>query len=1204
MFSEIFLFEIKYRLRRPATYIYFALLFLLGFLFMNIMGGAFKGASVTTGSKVFMNSPASIAPVIMALNFVGVLIISAIMGNAVYRDFEHRTHSLLYTTPIKKWEYLGGRFLGSFLVTMLVLLGIGLGLMAGEIPWPWLQPEKFGPFNMMAYVQPYLLFVWPNLLFIGAIFFALATLTRNILSTYIGSIMFLVLYVISQNLTQDLDNQFLVTLLDPMGSAAAEFTTKYWTVVEQNNNLLPLNLEIVLNRIIWVTVGLGILAFCYFRFSFAFFASEGKVNRKAASEKISNVAATTRFILPEAKPTYTGFQSLNQYWRLLKLEFLGIVKSVYFIAIVFAGLAALLAFGAQVGKMYDTNTFPVTSEVIGGLTASFYLFQLIIIIYYAGELVWRERDNRMNQIYDALPIPNWVPFASKLSALMLVQVVLLALVMICGIITQVAKGFYDIEPLLYLKGLFGLKLAGMLILCVLAMLIQVIVNNKYVGHFIMAAYYLFTLFQGQMGIEHNLLRFNFGPGVQYSAMNGYGHFILPFLTFKIYWGAFAVLLALVANLLWVRGTETLLKWRLKVARQSFSRSAGLVSAAAILIFLTSGGFIFYNTNVLNEYKAGKEYQKEQAEYEKLYKQYEKSPQPRIVASNLHVDIYPEERNFRMKGHFWLKNKTKVAIDSIHLNTNSEMDIKQLAFSKSYKNVHRDEKNGYYIYRLSQPLQPGDSLQLLMDLLYETKGFENDGSNTNIVYNGSFFNSSYLPSIGYNAEAEMTDEDARKEYGLAPKDRMPSVYDTTAYGNTYISHDSDWIRFEAKVSTVPNQIAIAPGYLQKEWQENGRRYFHYKMDAPILNFYSFLSADYQVKKDKWNDVALEIYYHKGHEYNLDRMMKGVKASLDYYTKNFGPYQHRQVRILEFPGYASFAQSFPNTIPFSESVGFIADIDDEDEEDVDYPFYITAHEVAHQWWAHQVIGANVQGGTLLSETMSQYSALMVMKKTYGEDRMTKFLRYEMDKYLSGRAREDQKELPLYKVENQQYIHYQKGSVVMYALADYLGEEKLNGAIKEYLNAVKFQEAPYTTSVEFLKYIKKATPDSLQYLVADMFENITLYENKAGEITYQQQKDGRYKVTLNLDAKKYYADSLGNEKEAKMNDLVDVAVFTYKKEKGQQVGKDVPVYFEKQRIKTGQNKLEIFVKEKPSKAGIDPYNKLIDRTPGDNLKAVTKV
>jgi hypothetical protein len=528
-------------------------------------------------------------------------------------------------------------------------------------------------------------------------------------------------------------------------------------------------------------------------------------------------------------------------------------------------------------------------------------------------------------------------------------------------------------------------------------------------------------------------------------MNGYGHFIGPFVLFKIYWGAFAILLALVANALWVRGTETLLKWRVKVARTQFSRSSGLVSVMAILIFLTSGGFIFYNTNILNEYSSGKDDQKEQADYEKTYKKYDGIPQPRIVASNLNVDIFPEERKVRLKGYFWLKNKTKVAIDSIHLNTNSELDIKQLSLSRSYKDVLRDEKQGYYIFRLGQPLQPGDSVKLLMDFKYESKGFQNEGSNTNIVYNGTFFNSHYLPSVGYNTGAELTDEDTRKEYGLKPKDRMASVYDTTAYGNTYIANDSDWIRFEATVSTTPTQIAIAPGYLQKEWMENGRRYFHYKMDSPILNFYSFLSADYQVKKDKWNGVAIEVYYHKGHEYNIGRMIKSVKASLDYYTKNFGPYQHRQVRILEFPGYESFAQSFPNTIPFSESIGFIADIDDTDEEDVDYPFYVTAHEVAHQWWAHQVIGADVQGGTLLSETMSQYSALMVMKKAYGADRMQKFLRYEMDKYLSGRTHESIKEQPLYKVENQQYIHYRKGSVIMYALADYLGEDRLNGAIK---------------------------------------------------------------------------------------------------------------------------------------------------------------
>src|SRR5262249_20302643 len=190
-----------------------------------------------------------------------------------------------------------------------------------------------------------------------------------------------------------------------------------------------------------------------------------------------------------------------------------------------------------------------------------------------------------------------------------------------------------------------------------------------------------------------------------------------------------------------------------------------------------------------------------------------------------------------------------------------------------------------------------------------------------------------------------------------------------------------------VTTSPDQIAISPGYLQREWMENGRRFFHYKMDAPILNFYSFQSARYLVRRDRWsrdgNDVAIEIFYHPGHEYDLDRMIESTKAGLDYFTTNFGPYQHKQFRILEFPRYETFAQSFPNTIPYSESIGFIARVRPDDEKDIDYPYYVTAHELAHQWWGHQVIAADVQGATLLIETLAQYSALLIMKHKYGDN-----------------------------------------------------------------------------------------------------------------------------------------------------------------------------------------------------------------------------
>ncbi|RZK27366.1 MAG: hypothetical protein EOO57_22905, partial [Hymenobacter sp.] len=331
-------------------------------------------------------------------------------------------------------------------------------------------------------------------------------------------------------------------------------------------------------------------------------------------------------------------------------------------------------------------------------------------------------------------------------------------------------------------------------------------------------------------------------------------------------------------------------------------------------------------------------------------------------------------------------------------------------------VLNDTTAGLRLYRLARPLAPGDSIPLTLSLDYRELGFPNAGSNTDIVENGTFVSSGYLPSLGYRENPELSSDKDRKNYGLRPKPRMARVNDLKARQNTYISTDADWIRFATTVSTEPDQTALALGYLQKEWVRNGRRYFAYKMDRPMLNFYTFLSARYQKYTDKWVDSAggrtlpIEIYYHAGHEYDLKRMAAGAKEALSYCSKNFSPYQHQQLRILEFPGYQGFAQSFANTVPFSESIGFIAKVDDNDPEDVDYPFYVAAHEVAHQWWAHQVIGGNVQGSTLMAESLAEYSALMVLKHHYGLASMQKFLKLDLNRYLSGRAFEQKKEVPL--------------------------------------------------------------------------------------------------------------------------------------------------------------------------------------------------
>ena len=400
-----------------------------------------------------------------------------------------------------------------------------------------------------------------------------------------------------------------------------------------------------------------------------------------------------------------------------------------------------------------------------------------------------------------------------------------------------------------------------------------------------------------------------------------------------------------------------------------------------------------------------------------------------------------------------------------------------------------------------------------------------------------------------------------------------------------------------MSTSEEQTAIAPGYLQRKWNEGGRSYYHYKMDVPMVNFYSMVSAEYEVMRDIWTgpdgqEVNLEIYYHQGHEYNLDRMMKGMKNSFDYFSKNFGPYQYRQMRIMEFPRYSRFAQSFANTVPYSEGIGFILDVE---EEDIDVAYYVTAHELAHQWWGHQLRWANTRGGAMLSETFSQYSALMVMKHEYPEEQIRKFLKEELDRYLRGRALEQKKEMPLELVESQNYIHYQKGSLVMFALQDYIGEDSVNIALRRLLNQWNDRIDRYPTTIAFNDQIRAVTPDSLQFLITDMFETITMFENKAEKVSYAPAGD-QFEGVLELTSKKLRADSLGNETDIPINDWIDVGMYT-----DNSGGEDSLIYLKKHHITSKALQIKLTVSTEPTKAGIDPLIKLIDRHPDDNVKPV---
>ncbi len=1211
MLLEIIRFELNYRKKRPATYIYFAIIFLLCFFYATskyvVIGGG-------AGGQLKENSPYNIAQVMAIMTYAMTFITSAMMGVPILRDFEHKTESLMFSTPVSKFDYLFGRFIGSFIVTVLIFCAVWLALMLGfavgkHLPWePSWYAKELLPFNFWHYIQPFLILALTNLFIQAAIYFAAGTLSRQTIVIYLQGIVLLVLYQIAGTILGDIENKPLAAMLDPFGFQAFDNYTEYWTPAQKNTQLVPLQGVLLWNRLLWMGVAVLILAGTYFGFSFSVVRKSWRKAKAAVAEKVRFNPESIR--IPVVQQILTSGSYLKMMWKQAIFYAKTTMKDVPFIGIVGVGLINLIVSAFYFGKMYGTSSYPVTANVLG-LLGEFDIFFFVIIVFYSGELIWRERAVNMNLIMDALPIPDWVNLAAKFIAMLLLYMGILLVLILMGMAVQTAMGYYNYEIGLYFKSLFTSTMSFLVAYTLLAFFVQVMANSKFVGYALMFLFFIVMITMGAMGFQHPLIMFNSGSLGDYSDMNQFGHFFARFSWLKLYWFGFVAVLFVLAVVFAVRGTDSILKTRLRLGRNRLTRPILVTAFAALILTIGTGFFVYYNTNKLNNYYTSEEQEQRQVDYEKTLKHYERVPQPKIVESNLKVEIYPSTRDFTAEGFYWLKNKTDQSQADVHIQEAIQNDVETdyLRFGNGGAKVNKEwKKFGYTIYRLARPLAPGDSVKMDFKVSFTTKGFTSGGGNTDIVNNGTFFNNGYFPSLGYEEGGELSSDDLRRKYKLPEKERMMEQDDPRGLSQNLFGDDADYIRFKMVIGTATDQTAIAPGYLKKEWTENGRRYFDYEMDVPMVNFYSIVSARYEVKRDVWKNsngqpVKLEIYYNKGHEYNLDKMMTSMKKALTYYSKNFAPYQFRQMRIMEFPRYASFAQSFANTVPFSEGIGFIQKISDPDE-DLDMPYYVTAHEVAHQWWGHQVPEANVKGNAMLSESQSQYSALMVMKHSFPPEIMQKFLKYEMDSYLGGRSGETKKEQPMALTEGQQYIHYRKASVIMYALQDYIGEDKVNAALRKFLAEWKYpgpdsKNKRYPTSRDLIGYFRAETPDSLKYLINDWFETITLYENKATEATYVRKNDKQYEVTLKFTSEMFRADSAGNERPLPLNtQWFDVGVYGKNKD-----GEDKLLYLQKHKVTKQENTVKVLVNEKPTKAGVDPINKLIDRHPDDNTKSVSE-
>ncbi len=1206
MLYEIFSFEFKSWIRNKSTYVFIAILFGLGFLLTNFYGLAIGRIFVLSTLKI--DSAPQINSFLTLISLVGTAVTSMIMGLAVYKDYQYNTFAITFTSASSKFNYLFGRFSGALAVCLLISTAPFLGFVAG-IYVPWTADINFGASQFGAYFYTYLTKTVPLIFYTGALFFSLSTLLKNTIFNWlvIGIIYGLYSFVSGIFADRELENYHrLMALLDPLGVLADKLAIRDWSTPDKNAKLLPFSQLLLFNRLIWMGFGTLALLLTYVKIDLYARTSKfrfwGLVKRQLTDSISTKGIAFGKISFPVVARSFSFKANISLWRRLTAGNLKRIIFNPFFLLILVFTFFFISTGSRTFGNAWGTNSYPFTHILVGQFANKVHIIITMCIVWFTGELVWRDRRFNTNEITDTYPVANRIFLLSNFSALVVIPFFFFALVIYAGIKTQLQLGFNEHEIGLFLQELLAIRYVDYILYTVLAMLVFSLINNKFLSIFIMIIYFIIESRFLRQVIPHNMLIYGSDPGKTYSEFTGYANTLYPYYIFKLYWLGFAGLLAFITSRIWHRGTDVGLKYTWNRFKERLSLKDKYALTIFASIFLLTGGFIYYNIYGLGNYQNMTP--QDQADYEKEYKQYEDLVLPKITDVYVELDLYPESQNYDFRGNYWLKNKSDQPIDKIVVNYSDKLETNAFTFGIPSIVEKTEPLFNLHLHQLSSPLEPGDSMRVDFDFSYIAKGFYNNSSSLlsgKPLTNGTFMNNGFLPGFGYNSGYELVYEEQRAEYGLSPKNISPKpIGDPKAQSESWLGKDADFINFETIVSTVKGETAISPGYLQESWEKDDRAFFHYKMDAPIQNFYSFLSGKYEVRKEEWNGISLEIYYHPRHTYNLDKMMESMKKSLAYFSENFSPYQYRQMRIIEFPRFrGSFAQSFPNTVPFSESIGFTSDLRDMSTGSAratnslfgfqaarrDVPFYVTAHELAHQWWAHQVISGNVEGFNFLSEAMSQYSALMVIEKVYGKEEARNYVKNELQTYLRGRGSDNFGEQPLARARGgQQYLHYNKGAVALYALRNYIGEEVLNGAIKRFVKSKAFQEPPYTNTMEFLDEVRAVTPDSLQYIIDDWFEDIILYDNEVIEATYMRTEDFDYEVEFKVNLKKLRADSKGNESEIPLNDFIDIAIMN----DGQKI-------LHTQRIRFTENEatFKILVSRKPDRIVIDPDFSLTDKS-----------
>src|SRR5271154_7203518 len=475
MFWEFFSFELKFRLKSVSTYVYFGLWFFLSFL--SIAAEDFINVG---NDKILLNGPFSTTILQILFSLFGIFVIAAIFGTSILRDFQRDTYQIIFTKPITKFAYLGGRWAGSFVTTVFCFSGLIFGEAAGTLA-PWADHTRIASGHPWWYLQPFLSITVIQIFFLGSLFFCIAALTRKLFIVYLQGVAVFMAYLIATAVfqaTRSLEH-FWSAIFDPVGLRLFDGVTRYWTVVEKNTLLLSWSGVFLYNRLVWSGVGVLSLIAVYALFPLSVEAltavSQSRRAAKARESEEDEVRPVRSLVaakLPVVHQHFGPGTTFAQFLSLTRLRISNIVRELPFWAILAVMIVFAVINGHFAGRFQEQNVYPVTFLMVQAVEGNATLFFLIVATLYAGELVWRERDTHFDGIQDALPMRESTDWLSKLAALATIELILLTVIMLCGILSQMFAGYFNFELLEYIKELYFITFPQVLVFVLAALFLQ------------------------------------------------------------------------------------------------------------------------------------------------------------------------------------------------------------------------------------------------------------------------------------------------------------------------------------------------------------------------------------------------------------------------------------------------------------------------------------------------------------------------------------------------------------------------------------------------------------------------------------------------------------------------------------------------------------------------------------------------------------